>query len=138
MSAGERIAVVGAGYVGLTTATVLAHLGHDVVCADIDEERVAMLERGQAPMYEEGLTPLLEAGLDSGLLRFVVGASVAADHATIAFLCVPTPQAPDGYADLSYVETAARQIAPVLAREAIVVNKSTVPVGSTIRVANCF
>ncbi len=132
----ERIAVIGAGYVGLTTATVLAHLGHDVVCGDIDEQRIDLLQSGRSPIFEEGLSELLDEGLANGRLRFVVGASSAADGADIAFLCVPTPQAPDGFADLTFVETAAKQIAPVLARDAIVVNKSTVPVGSTVRVAH--
>jgi UDPglucose 6-dehydrogenase len=131
----ERIAVIGAGYVGLTTATVLAHLGHDVVCGDIDERRVETLAAGRSPIFEEGLSELLGEGLATGNLRFVVGAPTAAEGADIAFLCVPTPQAPDGFADLSFVEAAAKQIAPVLGRNAVVVNKSTVPVGSTTRVA---
>ncbi|MBN2623900.1 MAG: UDP-glucose/GDP-mannose dehydrogenase family protein [Acidimicrobiales bacterium] len=122
---------MGAGYVGLTTAACFSSLGHDVVCADIDEERVARLERGEIPIVEAGLEALVREGMDGGRLRFVVGAENAARSAEFAYLCVPTPQGDDGSADLSYIEAAARQIGPVLPSEAVVVNKSTVPVGST-------
>src|SRR5262245_54750240 len=125
------IAVVGAGYVGLTTAACLSHLGHEVVCADIDAERVAQLRKGEVPILEDGLVALINEGLASKRLSFVVGASVAARGADVVFLCVQTPQGDDGSADLSFVESVAREIAPVLAPKAIVVNKSTVPVGGT-------
>lgn len=127
----SRVAVIGAGYVGLTTATCFAHLGHDVRCADIDEDRIARLTAGDVPIVEAGLDNLLNEGLRSGRLRFVVGAATAAADCEFAYLCVPTPQGDDGSADLSYIQAAARQIAPVLPAESIVVNKSTVPVGST-------
>jgi UDPglucose 6-dehydrogenase len=126
-----QIGVIGAGYVGLTTAACFSSLGHDVVCADIDEARVARLANGEIPIVEAGLEALVREGLESGRLRFVVGAENAAGTAEFAYLCVPTPQGDDGSADLSYIETAARQIGPVLPAEAVVVNKSTVPVGST-------
>jgi UDPglucose 6-dehydrogenase len=125
------IAVVGAGYVGLTTAACLSHLGHSVVCADIDAERVARLRKGEVPILEDGLPALIAEGLASKRLSFVVGAAVAARDADIVFLCVQTPQGVDGAADLSFVEQVAREIAPVLSPKAVVVNKSTVPVGST-------
>jgi UDPglucose 6-dehydrogenase len=125
------IAVVGAGYVGLTTAACLAHLGHEVVCADIDADRVACLRKGEVPILEDGLAALINEGLASKRLSFVVGASVAARAADVVFLCVQTPQGDDGSADLSFVENVAREIAPVLAPRAIIVNKSTVPVGGT-------
>jgi UDPglucose 6-dehydrogenase len=125
------IAVVGAGYVGLTTAACLAHLGHEVVCADIDAERVARLRKGEVPILEDGLVALITEGLAAKRLSFVVGAAVAARGADVVFLCVQTPQGADGSADLSFVESVAREIAPVLVPRAIVVNKSTVPVGST-------
>ncbi len=125
------VAVIGAGYVGLTTSACLAHLGHEVVCADIDEERVSRLRKGEVPILEDGLPALVAAGLASGRLSFVVGAAPAARGAEIVFLCVQTPQGTDGAADLSHVESVAREIAPVLAPRTIVVNKSTVPVGST-------
>ena len=126
-----RVAVIGAGYVGLTTAACFAHLGHDVVCADIDAERVARLKKGEVPILELGLPELINEGLASSRLEFVVGAATAAERAQIVFLCVQTPQGADGSADLSFVETVAREIAPVLAPDTVVVNKSTVPVGST-------
>jgi UDPglucose 6-dehydrogenase len=126
-----RIAVVGTGYVGLTTGACLAKLGHTVVCADIDASKVANLQQGVIPIVELGLAELVAEGMASGRLSFVVGSVEAAKSCDIAFLCVPTPQGEDGSADLSYVQRAAEEIAAVLPFEAIVVNKSTVPVGST-------
>ncbi|MBI4883342.1 MAG: UDP-glucose/GDP-mannose dehydrogenase family protein, partial [Actinobacteria bacterium] len=126
-----RLAIIGTGYVGLTTGVCFAHLGHDVVCADIDADKIARLCRGEVSIVEHRLDELLAEGLRAGNLRFVVGAAPAVVDAEIVFLCVPTPQGEDGSADLSYVEAASAEIAKVLAYEAIVVNKSTVPVGST-------
>jgi UDPglucose 6-dehydrogenase len=126
-----RVGVIGAGYVGVTSAVCFAHLGHSVVCADLDMERVDMLNAGVPPFVEHRLGELLAEGLAAGRLRFVVGAANAVTGAEFAFLCVPTPQNSDGAADLSFVEAAAAEIAPVLGPGAIVVNKSTVPVGST-------
>jgi len=126
-----EIAVIGAGYVGLTTAACFSHLGHDVTCADIDEARIAQLTRGEIPIVEAGLGALVRDGLEGGRLSFVVGAANAVSSAEFAYLCVPTPQDDDGAADLSYIEAAAREIGPRLPSEAVVVNKSTVPVGST-------
>jgi UDPglucose 6-dehydrogenase len=125
------LAVVGTGYVGLTTGACFAHLGHEVICADIDEAKVENLRCGKIPIVEDGLERLVKEGIKSGRLEFVVGAAAAAKRAEIIFLCVPTPQGADGSADLSYIERAAEQIAPVLPSESVVVNKSTVPVGST-------
>jgi UDPglucose 6-dehydrogenase len=126
-----KIAIIGTGYVGLTTGACLAHLGHEVVCADVDPEKIAKLENGVIPIVELGLAELVVEGMASGRLSFVVGSVEAAKSCDIAFLCVPTPQGEDGSADLSYVQRAAEEIAAVLPFEAIVVNKSTVPVGST-------
>ncbi len=127
----SRLAVIGAGYVGLTTAACMARLGHTVVAADIDPERVALLSKGEVPILEEGLPELLAEGLSSKRLRFVVGAANAVPEAEFVFLCVPTPQGDDGSADLSFVEAVAREVAPVLRPGTVVVNKSTMPVGST-------
>jgi len=127
----SAIAVIGTGYVGLTTGACFAHLGHRVVCADVDAGKVERLSRGEVPILEAGLEELLRAGLDSGRLSFVVGNATAAAGCQFAYLCVPTPQGADGSADLSYIEDVAREIGPALPDEAIVVNKSTVPVGST-------
>ncbi|MFN8028192.1 MAG: UDP-glucose/GDP-mannose dehydrogenase family protein [Acidimicrobiia bacterium] len=129
------VAVIGAGYVGMTTAACLARLGHQVTCADVNEERVAQLSQGKVPILEEGLPELVAEGLAAGRLRFVVGATAAARDAEFVFLCVQTPQSENGAADLSAVEAVAREIAPVLRRNAVVVNKSTMPVGSTLVVA---
>jgi len=130
----STVGVVGAGYVGLTTAACLAHLGHEVVCADVDKEKVAQLSKGEVPILEEGLDDLVAQGLASRRLRFVVGAAVAARDAEFVFLCVQTPRGDDGSADLGAIDDATREIAPVLQPGAVVITKSTVPVGSTVRV----
>ncbi|MGH9032128.1 MAG: UDP-glucose dehydrogenase family protein [Acidimicrobiia bacterium] len=127
----SSIAVVGAGYVGLTTAACLAHLGHDVACADVDAEKVDRLSKAEIPILEEGLPALVAEGLEAHRLRFVVGAATAAARAEFVFLCVPTPQGAAGAADLSVVEDVVREIASVLQPGTVVVNKSTMPVGST-------
>ncbi|HET9443410.1 MAG TPA: UDP-glucose/GDP-mannose dehydrogenase family protein [Acidimicrobiales bacterium] len=128
------IAVVGTGYVGLTTGAYLAHLGHSVVCGDVDERKVALLRQGIVPILEDGLEALVREGMDGGRLTFVVGAAEAVRQAEaeFVFLCVPTPQGEDGSADLGYIEAAAETIGPVLQSESVVINKSTVPVGSTL------
>ncbi len=125
------IAVIGTGYVGLTTGVCFAHLGHDVICADIDPAKVESLSQGTSPILEAGLDDLLREGIDSGRLSFVLGAENAVPEAEFIYLCVPTPQGADGSADMSYIEAAATEIASHLMPEAVVVNKSTVPVGST-------
>jgi UDPglucose 6-dehydrogenase len=127
----SKIAIIGTSYVGLTTGACFAHLGHDVVCADLDERKIEMLQRGEVPILEAGLDNLVREGLDGGRLSFVLGAERAVVDCEFAYLCVQTPQGLDGSADLTYIQDAAREIGPVLPSEAIVVNKSTVPVGST-------
>src|ERR687885_2944081 len=123
----SRIAVIGSGYVGLTAGACFAHLGHHVLCADIDPEKVERLSRGEVPILEAGLPELVREGLDARRLKFVLGAAKAAASCEFAYLCVPTPQGPDGSADLTYLRRAAAEIGPVLLPEAVVVNKSTVP-----------
>ena len=130
----SSIAVVGTGYVGLTTGACFAQLGHDVLCADIDPVKVEMLSRGEIPIHEDGLETIVQENQKAGRLSFTLGAAEAVKGREFIYLCVPTPQGADGRADLSYVEAAAREIAPHLDRGAIVVNKSTVPVGSTLLV----
>ncbi|MEY3030663.1 MAG: UDP-glucose 6-dehydrogenase, partial [Actinomycetota bacterium] len=124
------LGIVGVGYVGLTTGACLAHLGFEVVCGDVDPDRVAELSAGRIPIFEAGLAELVAEGLSTGRLSFVLGGAEVARRASIVFLCVPTPQDEDGSADLSYIEAAAAEIAPILASGSVVVNKSTVPVGS--------
>lgn len=125
------IAVVGAGYVGLTTAACLSSLGHDVVCADVDQARISLLREGEVPIHETGLAALVRSGIDSGRLRFVHGAASAVVNRSVVFLCVATPSRHDGSVDLSQVEAVVREIGPSLASGAIVVSKSTIPIGST-------
>lgn len=126
----QRVAVIGAGYVGLPTAAVLARFGHHVACAERDPDRLRALARGELPIVEPGLDDLVRRGRDDGLLRFVDTAAEAVTGAAFVFLCVATPQCPDGSADLSDVAAVAEEVAPHLAPGAIVVNKSTVPVGT--------
>ncbi|HLY84189.1 MAG TPA: UDP-glucose/GDP-mannose dehydrogenase family protein [Acidimicrobiales bacterium] len=134
----SRIAVIGTGYVGLTTGACLAHIGHEVVCADVDEAKIALLKSGKIPIYEQGLGELVHEGMAAGRLSFVVGGPVAARDAEFVFLCVQTPQGADGAADLSFVEGASSDIGPVLATGSVVITKSTVPVGSAAVVARAL
>lgn len=127
----SKIAVIGTGYVGLTTGACFAHLGHEVVCADIDETKIDRLNAGEIPIVEDGLAEIVQEARRAGRLSFVLGAAEAAADCEFAYLCVPTPQDTDGSADLSYIEAAAAELKAVLPAEAVVVNKSTVPVGST-------
>jgi UDPglucose 6-dehydrogenase len=127
----SRVGVVGAGYVGLTTGACLAHLGHEVVVGDNDADKLRHLDKGEVGVLEDRLPELVGEGLATRRLRFVVGAAPTAVNAEFVFLCVPTPRADDGDADLSAVHAVVDEIAPVLGPGAVVVNKSTMPVGST-------
>lgn len=129
-----RVGVVGAGYVGLTSAVCLAAKGVDVVCVDTDEHRVASLSRGVAVIDEPGLPELLAAGLAGGALEFAddYGALAQCD---VVFVCVPTPTREDGSADLAAVESCVHDLARVLRRGSVVAVKSTVPVGTCRRLA---
>ena len=131
----RRIAVVGTGYVGLTTGACLASLGHHVVCADVDEEKVKRLSYGEVDILEPGLADLVSGGLAAGRLSFVLGAAAAVEGCEVVFLCVPTPMGVGGVADLSVVESVLEEVAPLLPAGAVVVNKSTVPVGTAQRTA---
>ena len=130
----STIAVIGTGYVGLTTGACFAHLGHRVICADIDQRKVDQLNRGEIPIHEAGLEEIVRDAVDAGNLSFVHGSEHAVGDAEFVYLCVPTPQSTDGSADLSYLTAAAEQISPHLQSGTVVVNKSTVPVGSTLLV----
>ncbi len=125
------IAVIGAGYVGLTTAACLAELGHRVICTDVDGTRIAALQRGEVPIREPGLAGLVQSGLDADRLSFVLGSAEAAARADFVYLCVPTPSNSQGGTDLSYLEAAASEIGPNLKPGAVVVNKSTAPAGTS-------
>jgi UDPglucose 6-dehydrogenase len=130
----RRIAVIGTGYVGLTTGACLASLGHRVVCADVDKAKVARLSRGVVDILEPGLQRLVEENMLAGRLSFVLGAEAAAADAEVVFLCVPTPMGNGGGADLSVVETVVKEIRELLAPDCVVVTKSTVPVGTSARI----
>jgi UDPglucose 6-dehydrogenase len=130
----HTVAVIGAGYVGLPTAATLSHFGHRVVLAERDETRLAALRSGRMPIVEAGLDELVAESVLNGNLRFTPSATEAVDGAEFVFLCVPTPQSDDGSADLSFVEAAAKEVGQLLMTGAIVVNKSTVPVGSATMV----
>ena len=125
-----KIAVIGAGYVGLTTGACLAHLGHDVVIADNDDDRVTSLRAGKIPFYEPGLDELVSEVVKSKKLSFVLGASKASQNAEFHFLCLPTPANNDGSSDLSFFEAGIMEIVSVLQPNSIVLNKSTVPLGT--------
>lgn len=129
-----RVGVLGAGYVGLTTAVCLAELGHQTVCVDVDAHRVAQLRRGVALLDEPGLPELLRQGLETATLHFTCAYEdlVGCDA---VFVCVPTPSGSDGSADLSAVDAAVDRLVSVLRPGSVVVLKSTVPVGTTRRVA---
>lgn len=129
-----RVAIFGTGYVGLVTGTCLAEVGHDVVCVDIDQAKVDGLERGIIPIYEPGLEPMVKANHASGRLAFTTEAAKAIDHGEVIFIAVGTPPDEDGSADLQYVLAVARTIGRHLSRPAVVVNKSTVPVGTADKV----
>jgi len=131
----RSIAVVGTGYVGLTTGACLASLGHSVICADIDPQKIARLRRGEVPILEAGLNELVTEGLAAGRLEFVVGARNAVVDAEIVFLCLPTPMGAGGAADLAAVEAVAAEVRELLPSGCVVVNKSTVPVGTATRTA---
>jgi UDPglucose 6-dehydrogenase len=126
-----RIGVIGAGYVGLTTAACLAGFGNEVVCADIDETTVARLRRGRVPLNEPGLAELVIDGQRAGRLAFVTDTAAAAGGAEVVFVCVPTPCGPDGAADLTAVHSVLRRSATLLPSGSVLVLKSTVPPGTT-------
>jgi UDPglucose 6-dehydrogenase len=129
-----KVTVFGTGYVGLVTGACLAEVGHEVVCVDIDQAKVEGLNRGVVPIYEPGLEEMVLANHGAGRLAFTTDAVSAIAHGEILFIAVGTPPDEDGSADLQYVLAVARTIGANLSRPAIVVNKSTVPVGTADRV----
>jgi UDPglucose 6-dehydrogenase len=127
----SNIAVIGTGYVGLSSGACFAHLGHVVTCVDVLQLKIDNLNKGILPIVETGLEELVAEGVAAGKLVFTTDVVSAVKDADVVFLCVPTPEGADGSADLSYIQTAARTLSPLLRSGAVVVNKSTVPVGST-------
>src|SRR5690554_3882624 len=129
-----RVTVFGTGYVGLVQGTILADVGHEVVCVDVDAEKIARLEQGIIPIYEPGLEGLVKENHAAGRLRFTTDAAMAVEHGDIQFIAVGTPPDEDGSADLRYVLKVAETIAEHMAAHRIIVDKSTVPVGTADRV----
>jgi UDPglucose 6-dehydrogenase len=129
-----KISVFGTGYVGLVTGACMAEVGNEVICVDVDEAKIARLEQGHIPIYEPGLEPIVQRNHAAGRLRFTTDAGAAIAHAAVLFIAVGTPPDEDGGADLSHVLEVARCIGSELARPAVIVNKSTVPVGTADRV----
>jgi len=129
-----RVTIFGTGYVGLVTGTCLAEVGHDIVCVDIDAAKVEGLNRGVIPIYEPGLEPMVKANHAAGRLKFTTDAAQAIAHGEIVFIAVGTPPDEDGSADLKYVLKVAQTIGEHLERPAVVVDKSTVPVGTADKV----
>ena len=125
-----KVCVVGTGYVGLVTGVVLSSLGNDVVCVDNDRSKVEKLSQGVPTIYEPGLAELLRQGIDEGFLRFSASVAEAMKDAEVAFIAVGTPPGPDGSPDMQYVRAVAEEIGRNIEQPIVVVNKSTVPVGS--------
>ncbi|UUM68152.1 UDP-glucose dehydrogenase family protein [Aeromonas veronii] len=129
-----KVTIFGTGYVGLVQAAVLAEVGHQVCCVDVDDERIAALRQGQIPFYEPGLATLVESHLASGRLSFTVDPAIAVAHADLLLIAVGTPADEDGSADLQHVLAVADTIGRLMSRPKLVVTKSTVPVGTAQQV----
>ncbi|MGM0440533.1 MAG: UDP-glucose dehydrogenase family protein [Chlamydiota bacterium] len=129
-----NILVVGTGYVGLVTGTCFADMGHHVVCLDIDKKKVDTLNSGEIPIYEPGLQELVSRNVKAGRLSFTTDYAEGVKKALVCFLAVPTPQDEDGSADVTYVEAASKEIARHMDDYRVIVNKSTVPVGTASKV----
>jgi len=130
-----KFAVVGTGYVGLVTGTCFAETGVDVVCVDIDEEKVNKMKAGIVPIYEPHLDAIFERNIKQGRLKFTTELKSAIEGASVVFLALPTPPGEDGSADLSYILGVAEKLGPMLTDYKVIVNKSTVPVGTAQKVS---
>ena len=133
-----KIAVVGTGYVGLVTGTCLAETGNTVICVDINEEKVRMMQNGQVPIYEPGLDVLFHRNIEQGRLQFTSNLAEAIEDVKLIFLALPTPPGEDGAADLRYVLGASKDIANLITDYKVVITKSTVPVGTADKVKAVF
>jgi UDPglucose 6-dehydrogenase len=126
-----RVCVIGTGYVGLVTGVCLAHIGHDVICVDNNEEKVKLMKAGQSPIFEPGLSELMQASIAAGRVSFTTDLQAGVAHGEILFIAVGTPALPTGESDTRYVEAVARGIGSHLTDGyKVIVNKSTVPIGS--------
>ncbi|MDP9316145.1 MAG: UDP-glucose/GDP-mannose dehydrogenase family protein [Chloroflexota bacterium] len=126
----KKICVVGTGYVGLVTGVLFADLGNDVTCIEIDQRKLGILRSGKSPIYEPGLEELLRRNLDAGRIRFTDDYDAGVPNADFVFITVGTPMNDDGSADLKYVEAAARSVGRALRNPSVIIDKSTVPVGT--------
>lgn len=129
-----KVTIYGSGYVGLVTGTCLADVGNDVLCVDIDQRKTDMLNNGQIPIYEPGLEPMVKENADSGRLKFTSDLKAGVDHGLFQFIAVGTPPDEDGSADLQYVLSVAKSIGEHMTDYRVVVDKSTVPVGTADKV----
>lgn len=129
-----KITVVGTGYVGLVTGTCLAETGNEVICVDIDTEKVQRMQQGEVPIYEPQLDVLFERNIQAGRLSFTTSLDLGLQHGDIVFLALPTPEDQDGSADLSYVLGVAEEIGKKITSYKVIVDKSTVPVGTADQV----
>ncbi|MFD1039858.1 UDP-glucose dehydrogenase family protein [Virgibacillus byunsanensis] len=125
-----KVAILGTGYVGLSTGVCLSDIGHDVICVDLNEAKINKLSQGISPIYEPGMQRLLTKNIDAGRLSFTTSHQEGLDHAEVVIIAVGTPQKDDGGVDLSYIEQAGKDIAVHVKQSTIVVIKSTVPVGT--------
>lgn len=126
-----RVCVIGTGYVGLVTGVCLAHTGHDVICVDNNEEKVKLMQSGQSPIFEPGLSDLMKGVIEAGRIQFTTDLAAGVNHGEILFIAVGTPPLPTGESDTRYVEAVARGIGAHLnGGYKVIVNKSTVPIGS--------
>ena len=130
-----NLAVVGAGYVGLVAGTCFAESGNDVICVDIDESKISALKAGKVPIYEPGLEELVRRNVEEQRLFFTTDLPAAVQRSAILFIAVGTPQGTDGKADINQVLATAKAIAQAMDGQKIIVNKSTVPVGSSAQIA---
>ena len=130
-----RIVIIGTGYVGLVSGTCFAEMGNRVVCVDMDAKKIDALKNGAVPIYEPGLDNMIARNIESGDLKFTTSLAEALPNSQIAFIAVGTPMGEDGSADLKYVLTVADQIGTLMSNDLIVVDKSTVPVGTASRVS---
>lgn len=133
-----KIAVVGTGYVGLVTGTCFAETGNHVICVDIDKDKVARMQRGEIPIYEPHLDVLFERNINQGRLRFTTDLAEGVADAEVIFLALPTPPGEDGSADLKYILQVADQLGTLINSYKVVVNKSTVPVGTADKVKDAI
>jgi len=131
-----HIAVIGSGYVGLVTGACFAEFGVDVTCVDVDADKIARLTRGESPIYEPGLDSLIKKNLLAGRLRFTTDIELATKQSLVIFLAVGTPPCADGSADLTFIETAARDVARHMDSYKVIATKSTVPVGTGKRLSS--